>query len=119
MAEQIQSLWQQYIQERFYDAYEPWIYDRQYAILKSIIKTKPIISGSTVSVSVYIDMNEMNKYHPNSQGEWDGQTVVEMIENVGMTLVNGIRRDPSYAYESVLDWMRNDYEKFLKANLKL
>ena len=113
----IEGLWFEYL-ESFYDTYDPIIYERQYAILKALVKTKPKIVGNSVSVEVYIDMNIMNQYHPNSQGDWEGEQVVNMIENTGMTLTNGVRRNPVHAYESVVKWLRTDYERFLKSKFK-
>jgi hypothetical protein len=34
-------------------------------------------------------------------------------------LKNGVIRDPAYAYESIVEWLRKDYEKFLKSRLNL
>lgn len=119
LAVEVQRLWKEYIEERFYDAYDPWVYQREYAILEAIVKTDVVVIGNLATVSVFIDMGVMNNYHPNMQSDWQGRQVVEMIEKTGMTLKNGVIRDPAYAYESIVEWLRKDYEKFLKSRLNL
>lgn len=118
LGDKIQDMWIQYTQERWYDKYDPILYERTFAIIKSIIKSDiQQIGNNKFKVDVYIDFNMMNSYHPNSQSILTGEETVDLVENVGHAF-QGDTRDGTHAYESIIEWLRIDYERFLINELK-
>lgn len=60
----------EYIQERFYDAYDPLKYDRTYQLLNSVTCTEVKQIGNTYQIEVYLNTDGVNYY------SWeDGQRI--------------------------------------------
>lgn len=119
LAELTKQKWYEYIELGWYSLYEPWRYDRQYAILKSLMRTNIYtVGGNSYKVDIYVDFSIMDRYHPNSMGDWNSEQVFQAIETDGFSMANGINRDPSYARENTIQWLKNDYRSFLLKELK-
>lgn len=52
-----------YFLQEYYNSYDPKSYRRQYDFLRSAVKVEPIIKGSNVIASVYIDTEYMDNYY--------------------------------------------------------
>lgn len=124
ISENVYEKWYRIIQEQWYDAYSPSVYERQYAILKSLIKTDVKMLNGVVWFEVYIDENIMNHYHPTQQekrsssSKWgkDGDEILNIIEKIGFSF-SSIERKPIHSYEQVVDWLRANFDKDLKIEL--
>lgn len=116
IATKVKTLWYKYLQERYYDAYDPIMYERQYAILEALVRTDVLRIGKKYRVDVYIDQSIMNKYHPTSD-PFNGRRITEIIEKTGMVLDNGVVREPSFAYEETVKWLSKNWEQFLRENI--
>jgi hypothetical protein len=117
LADKVQEMWIQYTQERWYDQYDPQVYERTFAIIQAIIQTGLTqIGKNKFKIDVYIDMDVMNHYHPNTQGVIDGEETVNLIENIGHAF-GGDEREGTHAFEDIVEWLRVDYEKFLLREL--
>jgi len=117
LGDKVQEMWIQYTQERWYDKYDPNVYERTFAILQAIIQTDIIqIGKNKFKVDVYIDYNVMNAYHPNTYGIIDGEATVDLIENIGHAFI-GDTRDGTHAFEDIIEWLRMDYERYLLSEI--
>ena len=117
LGDKVQEMWIQYTKERWYDQYDPNVYQRTYAILQSIIQTDLLqIGKNKFKIDVYIDFDVMNSYHPNTYGIIDGEETVDLIENIGHAFI-GDSRDGTHAFEDIIEWLRMDYERYLLSEL--
>lgn len=100
----------------WYDAYTPKVYERQYAILKSLVQTKVVRLAGSFTFEVYIDTDSMNRFHDGSNG-FDGEEIAKIIETKGFKFGDTVR-NPSQAYEQTVEWLRANFDTFLKAEFR-
>lgn len=130
LSDKIILKWKEHIQTNWYDKYDPVRYERFFAYLESITILDVNSNGKNkIEIIVGSDDRIMNQYHPSplanlyddGYGEDSGQFVRNMMENIGMTVVNSrgtFSRNPLESLEMIEAYYKKEKVKFFKKELR-
>lgn len=116
IALEVQALWENYIQTRFYDMYNPQIYKRSYDLLNSILVSNIYKSGTQWAISIFMDDSKANYLDDTPEDVW-------LLASDGFHGNKSIRTEGRFYDELIADLRSgtfyNEFSRILQTDMGL
>lgn len=112
VSRQVSQIWQELLQQNFYDRYEPQVYKRTYETLASIKLIDISKKKDGYEITIGYDEDLINTYYYEIEGRpYKSHGIPEIMGELveyGFTMRNGQKRKGAYAFHEMISYAQSD-----------